>query len=428
MALTHTVIRQARPKAKAYILNDIEGLSLYVASNGSKYWHFRFSWRGRQQRISFGNYPEISLKDARELRDKARSQVAKGIDPRDQREETKPMQSAPGVPTFAEFAERWKDFKLKQLKARLLPAAQNKRNGRQGTKEQIERYLRLDMLPLLGHLPMTHISRRDVLAVQAKIEARGSCSIAEKVRSWLNELFRYAVALEVIPINPAADMDIVALPAGPVQHNPYLTMAEMPELMAKLANYQGARQTVLGLRLLLLTGVRTGELRYAEPHQFDLKAAIWRIPPEEVKQLQRQVRTKNGKIPPYLVPLSRQAVAIIEELLAYRSPAQRYLLCHCSEPLVPISENTLNGALKRMGYKDRLTGHGIRATLSTALNELRYDKDLVEAQLSHADKDAVRDTYNHAKYVEERRKMMQDWADRLDEWEREGLRRLRQQA
>lgn len=193
------------------------------------------------------------------------------------------------------------------------------------------------------------------------------------------------------------------------QCNPYLTMAEMSELMAKLNTYQGARQTVLGIRLLLLTGVRTGELRYAEPHQFDLKAAIWRIPPEEVKQLQRQVRTKNGKIPPYLVPLSRQAVAIIEELLAYRSLAQRYLLCHRSEPLVPISENILNGALKRMGYKDRLTGHGIRATLSTALNGLRYDKDLVEAQLSHADKDAVRDTYNHAKYVDERRKMMQEW-------------------
>ena len=165
--------------------------------------------------------------------------------------------------------------------------------------------------------------------------------------------------------------------------------------------------------MLLLIGVRTGELRQATPEQFDLDKELWLIPAESVKQLQKQVRSSSKEIPPYIVPLPKQAVAIIKELLACRFYKQRYLLAHRYDLTQMVSENTLNTALKRIGYSDRLTGHGILATISTALNELGYPKEWIEAQLSHSDKDQIRAAYNYAEYVSQRRKMMQEWADRL---------------
>jgi integrase len=194
-------------------------------------------------------------------------------------------------------------------------------------------------------------------------------------------------------------------------------MHELSELLHKLRCYKGTITTQLGIRLLLLTGVRTGELRLATPDQFDLERGLWIIPPEVVKQLQDGMRKRGQRpqdIPPYVVPLSVQAIEIVRYLLEQVKPAQRYLLAHRGDLKKRISENTLNGALRRMGYKDLLTGHGIRGTLSTALNEIGYPKVWVDAQLSHADPNKVSATYNHALYVEPRRKMMQDWSDRLD--------------
>ncbi|WP_051916676.1 MULTISPECIES: tyrosine-type recombinase/integrase [unclassified Serratia (in: enterobacteria)] len=421
--LTDLTIRRAKAARKPYTFKDGGGLYLNINSNGTKNWLFRFYWQGRQKRISFGTYPTVDLKKARSLRQQAHDLLANGIDPRTYRA----SQSAPTQPNravhpsttsqppqtetigirFADYAEHWKAFKLKRLGIA---------NRRQSTAIQIERYMRLDMLPLLGKLPLHTITRQHVLAVQRKIEKRGALSIAEKVRSWLNELFRHAIAEGHIDTNPAADLDIIALPQKPTLHNPFLRIQELPAFLHHLHHYQGSRQTQLGLKLLLLTGVRTGELRQARPEHIDLKHALWKIPAETVKQLQKRVRTSSTEIPPYLVPLSRQAVQVIRELLDMRFASQHYLFSHRSEPKLPISENTLNSGLRRMGYKDRLTGHGIRATLSTALNELGYPKEWIEAQLSHSDKDQVRAAYNHAEYVEQRRQMMQEWADRLDQW------------
>jgi len=412
--LTDLAIRRAKPARKPYTLKDGAGLYLNVRENGTKHWLFRFYWRSKQKRMSFGVYPSIDLKKARSLRQQAHDLLANGIDPRwRRRSRDRQVVSAEPVKnalTFAQYAERWKAFKLKKL-------GKENPNSRQSTKVQIERYLRKDMLPLLGDKALEDITRADVLEVQRRIEDRGALSIAEKVRSWLNELFRHAIAEGHLDNNPASDMDIVALPQRPTLHNPFLRMDELPEFLYALRNYQGARQTQLGIRLLLLTGVRTGELRQAKPEHFDLEHALWKVPAENVKQLQKRVRNASKEIPPYLVPLSRQAVQIVEQLLADRFYAQPYLLCHRYEPTQIISENTLNCGLRRMGYKDRLTGHGIRATLSTALNELGYPKEWIEAQLSHSDKDQIRAAYNHAEYVQQRRQMMQEWADRLDAWE-----------
>jgi integrase len=408
--LSDHAVRQARPAAREYLLKDGAGLFLRVKSNGAKTWVFRYYWHGKQEKLTFGKYPDLSLKNARQLRDEARETVTLHIDPRQKRrmEAQKQTRSV----TFREFVQTWLTFKLRKLDASI--SKEKKNGGRQGTAIQIERYLRLDMLPSLGNKAIADITRADLLEVQRRIEARGALSIAEKIRSWLNEIFRHAIAEGLVASNPAAEMDVVALPYRRTRHNPFLTMAELPELFTKLRQYTCNRQTELGIRLLLLTGVRQGELRFAEPGQFDLRDALWKIPPEDVKQLQRVKREKDENVPDYLVPLPRQAVEIVEELLSCMTPAQRYLLGHISQPKQAISENTVNTVLKRMGFQGRLTGHGIRATLSTALNELGYNRDWIEAQLSHSDKDRVRASYNHAKYLEQRRRMMQEWADRLD--------------
>lgn len=403
MPLTDTAVRQAKTAEKDYTLKDADGLSLFVASNGTKSWHFRFSWHGKQPRISLGTYPEITLREARERRDKARALVAKGVDPRQERRSAKKAAGDNAANTFESVANRWYDFKSPRLTT-----------GRQGSAAQSRRYLDKDLIPTLGRIPINEISRTDVLATVRRVEKRGALNVAEKVRTWLNQIFRFAIAEGLIELNPAADLDIVAAVQPPVRHNPILRVDQLGAFLADLDAFDGSEVTRIAIRLLLMTGVRTGELRAATPDQFDLDAALWSIPPEGVKQLRGRVRTEGDLIPPYLVPLPRQAVEDLRALQAITG-RYRYVFAGRNDPSKQMSENTINLAIKRMGYEGRLTGHGIRGTISTALNERGYNADWIEAQLSHAGDNRVRRSYNHAEYVEQRRGMMQAWADLLDE-------------
>lgn len=410
MALSDLVVRQAKKTGKAYTLNDIDGLSLAVSPTGGKSWHFRYYWAENQKRMSLGTYPEVSLRDARALRDGARVLLTKGINPRVHRKQKRQSVQLADQNTFKVVFDKWVEHRRLVLK-----------EGRQSTLSQIQRIFTKDVLPAIGRRSIYEIQRPDLLEVVARIERRGALTTADKVRTWFRQMFRYAlVIVPGLSQNPAFDLDVVAVPLPPVRHNPFLRMPELPVMLQKLRLYPGKLQTQLGLRLLLLTGVRTGELRLATPEQFHLDKGLWIIPPEVVKQLQLEMR-KGGKrpmdIPPYLVPLSVQAMEVVGHLLDQVKPAQRYLFAHYSDLKKRMSENTLNAALKRIGYKDQLTGHGIRGTLSTALNEIGYPKVWVDAQLSHADPDKVSAAYNHAEYVEQRRRMMQDWADRLDLFE-----------
>ena len=410
MALSDLVVRQAKATGKAYTLPDIDGLSLAVTATGSKSWHFRYYWMKEPKRMSLGTYPEVSLREARALRDEARALVAKDINPRLHRKQKCAAVKLAGENTFEAIYKKWLAHRELGLK-----------KGRQTTLSILPRVFAKDVLPLLGKRSIYDIKRPDLLEVIARIERRKALSVAEKVRTWFNQMFRYAlVVVPGLEQNPASDLDVVALPLPPVNHNPFLRMAELPKLLQRLRKYRGRLQTQLGLRLLLFTGVRTGELRLATPDQFDLDRGLWIIPPEVVKQLQVDMRRKRQlpkDIPPYIVPLWVQAIEIVRHLLEQLKPAQHYLFRHDSELKKRMSENTLNGALKRMGYRDLLTGHGIRGTMSTALNEIGYPKVWVDAQLSHVDPNKVSATYNHAEYVEQRRRMMQDWADRLDLFE-----------
>ncbi|CDM40464.1 tyrosine-type recombinase/integrase [Ectopseudomonas oleovorans] len=408
MALSDLIVRQAKTTGKRYTLYDNDCLSLMVSVAGGKSWIFRYSWLGKQKRMALGGYPALSLREARAERDKAQALLARGIDPQIERDQRRHAAKLAGEYTFKNVFDAWVEHRRKELK-----------EGRQSTLSQILRIFNKDVLPTLGKMSIYDIRRPQLLGVLAAIEKRKAFTTAEKVRTWFNQMFRYALVIaEGLEVNPAADLDVVAEPKPPVAHNPYLHLPEMPEFLQKLRLYNPRGwQTQLGVRLLFLTGVRTGELRLAEPEQFDLDRGLWIIPPQVVKQLQDEMR-KAGKrpqdVPPYIVPLSLQAIEIVRYLLGVMRPAQKYLLSHRSELKKRISENTLNKAVQLMGYEGRLTGHGIRGTISTALNEIGYPKIWVDAQLSHSDPNKVSSAYNHAKYVEPRRRMMQDWADRLD--------------
>lgn len=408
MPLTDTAVRQAKPADKEFSITDGGGLSLFVAPNGTKSWHFRFSWHGKQPRMSLGTYPEISLKDARDQRDQARSLVAKGIDPRSNRRKEKQAAADSSIKTFEVVAGEWYAFKLPRWA-----------KAKKGAAKQAQLYLDKDLLPSLGKIPIAEVTRKDVLATLRIIEKRGALNVARKCRTWLNEIFRFGIASEYLDVNPAADLDIVAAKEPPEKHNPMLRQPELKEFLAALRDADLKEYTRSAIRLLLLTGVRTIELRSATIDQFDFDAALWTVPAGTVKQLKKMIRVKGeGVIPPYLVPLSRQAV---EEARKVHQLTGRYklLIAGRHEPTIPISDGTVNMALRRMGYEGRLTGHGIRATISTALNEMGYNEDWIEAQLSHAGSSKIRKVYNHAEYVEQRRGMMQDWADYLDALEDE---------
>jgi integrase len=412
MALTDTAVRQAKATGAAYTLGDLDGLSLAVSPQGGKSWHFRYYWRGRQKRMSLGTYPEVSLREARQARDEARALLAKGINPHTHRKQKRQAVFLASEHTFESVFKAWIERHKQSIQT-----------GKGSSHAQIIRIFGKDILPYLGKQSILDLKRPDLLEVIARVERRGALAIAQQVRGFLNRIYRFAlVKVPGLETNQASDLDVVAIPRNPVRHHPFLRLNELPALLQALRTYSGERQTQLGLWLLLLTGVRTGELRRATPEQFDLERSLWIIPPGNVKQLQRRMhklRQLETDIPPYLVPLSTQAMEIVRELLAEVKPSQRYLLRHRNRPEESVCSPILNDALRRLGYANRLTGHGIRGTLSTALNEIGYPQAWIEAQLSHADPNSVRAAYNHAEYVEQRRRMMQDWADRLD-WLEQG--------
>jgi integrase len=265
MALSDLIIRQAKATGKPYNLPDLDGLGLVVSAAGGKAWHFRYYWLGKQKRISLGNYPEIGLREARALRDEARALLAKGINPHTDRKQKNYAIRLASKHTFKAVFDAWVEHRRKELK-----------EGRQSTLSQILRIFGRDVLPTLGKVSVYDITRSQLLAVIDKIERRKAFTTAEKVRTWFRQLFRYAlVVVEGIETNPASDLDVVAAPKPPVTHNPHLRMDELPAMLQKLRNYQGrGLQTQLGLRLLLLTGVRTGELRLAACRTFPLAGRI----------------------------------------------------------------------------------------------------------------------------------------------------------
>jgi integrase len=384
--LTERAIKALKPQGKPYKAADGGGLYLYVTPAGGKLWRLKYRFGGKEKRLSLGPWPEITLDAARSKAGEARAALRDGKDP------AHSARSSRGGELMRALAAAWAD---KQAWA---PSTAKR-----------ERYLMTHWLPSLGAIPARALTPGDIRPVILGIEARGRGEDAHRVRAQIGRVMRYAVALGHAERDVAADLgDVLA----PVQSEKYATLtrpAEIAELMRAIYAYSGDPSTYYCLRILPLVFTRPGELRNARWPEFDLDVPepLWRIPGERMK-----MRRKNpGE---HLVPLSRQAAALLTELRTITGRDPHGLVFPGLVPGKPISENTLNQALRRMGYgPDKIVSHGFRAMASTALNEQGHAPDLIELQLAHRDS-SVRAIYNRSTRLPERRQMMQAWADYLD--------------
>ncbi len=387
MSLSDAKVRNAKPQAKPYKITDGEGMFLLVTPSGSKYWRLKYHFAGREKLLALGVYPEVSLGDARERRTQARKAIAAGNDPGEVKREAKRLAVLQTENAFETVAREWYE--------------QRKHEWKPSSTKTILKRLERHIFPKLGKRPIATITAPDILSMLRVIEGSGTLDTAQRVMQMCGQVFMYAIATGRAERNPVPDLR-GALKTPVTQHHAYLKAADLPEFLKKLEAYDGALQTKLALRFLLLTYVRTIELRGAEWPEIDFDKAEWRIPAGRMKMKEL-----------HIVPLSRQAVAVLRELQKHTGNRQ-YLFPNQHNPVSFMSENTMLYALYRMGYHSRTTGHGFRSTASTILNENGFMPDVIERQLAHCERNKVRAAYNHAQYLPERRKMMQWWADYID--------------
>jgi integrase len=385
--LTDTRIKGCKPKEKPYRLFDGGGLYLEVHPNKSRYWRLKYRFAGKERVYAIGSYPVTTLAAARDEADAARKLVKAGIDPVAHRKTQAIETQEAAVNTFERLAREWIDHQ----------------GGRwtKGHSSDVLKSLENDVFPAIGHRPITDIKPPEILAVIRSIERRGVVETARKILQRCASVFRYAIQIGRCTYNPAGEMK-GALKTKQVEHRAALTESDLPEFLRALDNYNGDMQTINALKLLMLTIVRTGELRGAKWSEIDFDNATWRIPAERMK-----MKTEH------LVPLSNQAVAVLRE--QHKLTGQYNLVFpNRSNVMKPMSENTIIYAIYRMGYRSRATGHGFRATASTILNEQGWKADVIERQLAHVERNKVRAAYHRSEYLADRKKMMQSWADYLD--------------
>lgn len=390
-ATTDTAIRNAKPEAKPYKMTAGQGMYLLVNANGSKLWRLKYRHLGKEKVLSFGAYPDVTLSQARLKREQARQQIADGIDPSELIKEQRQQAKADEL-TFKAVAERW--YKDKTVLA-LKPWAP-------ATARKARLYFDKDLYPALGHKPIASITRLELIGLNEEIEKRGALDISQKIRQWLGAIFDDAYDRGEITANPAANLKAGARSRGATHtHHPAVQFSELPALLAAVEATGTHNLNKLAIRLLMLTAVRPAELRFAKWSEFDLDAKVWTIPAERMKM--RKVHT---------VPLTDQVLALLDQVRAINGGEELAFAGRIAGK--PISENTINKALKMAGYGGKHTGHGFRHLLSTELNERGYNSDWIESQLAHSSENKIRATYNKAQYLEQRRQMMQDWADSID--------------
>lgn len=398
--LTEVQIRAAKPREKAYKLFDERGLFLLVTPSADSYrgrlWRLRYRYAKVEKLLSLGSYPDISLKRAREKRDEARRLLAEGIDPSARRKSDQQAKSE----TFEAIAREWLEMRAKTSAAITMQKA---------------RWLLEMVFPRIGKRPVREITAPELLAALRKIESRGHHETAHRAKQKCGQVFRYAI------VTGRAERDITADLRGalvPQNHASLTDPAEVGALLRAIDGYEGQPITAAALKLAPLVFVRPGELRGARWSEFDLDNAEWRIPAERMKMGEQ-----------HIVPLSHQAVAILRELHELTGGGFGELVFPSLLSLDrPMSNNTVNTALRRLGYtKEQMTGHGFRSMASTLLNENGFPPDIIELQLAHAERNKVRAAYNKAQRLVDRRKMMQTWADYLDSL-RAGLRRTSQDS
>jgi integrase len=383
--------RETKATDKTQRLYDGQGLYLEIAPNGSKYWRFKYLLHKVEKRLAIGLYPQVSLADARKQRDIARKLVAAGKDPVQTRRIEKREQAATASNTFEKVARSW--FAIYSKK------------WTDGTAYRCMNLLETNVFPVIGNRPVAEISTPELLEVIRKVEKREAYETAHRVLQRSNAIFRFAAQTGITDNNPAANLKGALQPLER-QHYNFLKQADLPEFFTKLDNNTANLHmvTVAAIRLLMLTFVRTQELRGAKWQEFDFEAGMWTIDSNRMKVKGR---------PAHKVPLSKQAIGVLKDLLPLTGHRE-FVFPQENKPRQTMSENTILFALYRMGYHGRATGHGFRSTASTILNENGYNRDHIERQLAHGDDDKIRAAYNHAEYLKERAEMMQWYADHLD--------------
>lgn len=393
MPLTDLELRRSKPKDKPYTLNDGNGLSVLVEPNGSKGWRFRYRFDGKPKMISFGTYPTISLNDARQRRDEAKKLVASGINPSDARKQEKRARQEIAGNTFEGIAREWYEKRFDRWSA--------------SYAEEMIKTFEKDVFPYIGHRPITDIKPMELMAILSRLDERGATEKLRKVRQRCGEVWKYAIVTGRAEYNPAPDLASAFLPHKK-EHYAFLSVAELPEFFRTFNTYTGSMIVKLAMRLLIITGVRPGELRQAEWKEFDLEKQLWEIPPERMKKRR-----------PHCVPLSAQAINILEQLKPLTGH-YAYVFPGRIQHIKPMSEMAMNVLVRRIGYAGRVTGHGFRHTMSTILYEQGYNTAWIETQLAHVDKNSIRGTYNHAQYLDGRREMLQWYADYMEALENGG--------
>ncbi|MCW5716919.1 MAG: tyrosine-type recombinase/integrase [Bauldia sp.] len=389
MALTHLAITQAKAKDKPVKLTDGEGLHLVVHPNGSKLWRFRYRFNGKENMISFGAFPAVSLVDARQKRDEARALLAKGGDPAVQRRLDKITAANASRNTFGLVAEEFLD--------------NARANGAADATMSKLRWMLVDLASPLARRPIAEIIPAEILDLLKRIEKTGRRETARRLRGVIGGVFRYAI----VTLRASTDPTIAlrgALLRPQVRHRAAITNEQaFGALVASIDAYDGWPTLRAALQLLALTMTRPGDVRLMTRAEVDFERAVWRIPAERMKMRR-----------PHDVPLSRQALAVLKDVWPMSEGAILVLPSIRSRQR-PLSENSMNAALRRLGYgQEEMTSHGFRSSASTILNERGFNPDVIEAALAHQDENEIRRAYNRASYWPERVKMLQEWADLLD--------------
>jgi len=395
-----TTVTSARPREREYKLTDGAGLYLLVKPNGRKLWRLNYAYLGKQRTLSFGAWPDVGLADARERRDEARKLIAAGLDPSHEAKLAEARAMLSEENSFKLVAEEW--------------VAKQEREGMSEVTLSKIRWLLAKAYPRIGSRPVAKITPQEALAVLRSIEATGRYESARRMRSVLGRVFRYAIATTRAEMDPSRDLR-GALTVPKAKHLAAITTPKgAGELIRAIEGYTGHAITLFGLRLSAHLFVRPGELRQAEWSEFDFDRSVWNIPEQKMKMRR-----------PHRVPLSTQVIALFEQLWELTGTG-RYCFPSFRSPLRPMSENTVNAALRALGFsQEEMTAHGFRAMAATLLNETgKFNPDAIERQLAHMETNAIRRAYTRGEYWDERVRMMQYWSDQLDEM-RDGARVLK---
>lgn len=401
MALSDVKVRTAKPEVKAYKLTDGDGMVLLVHPNGSKYWRLRYRFGGKEKMLALGIYPEISLADARARRDEARKQLANGVDPSESKKAVKVEQEQEAI-TFEVVAREWH--------------ASN-RQWSEAHSARVLKSLEDNLFQSIGKRNITDLGTRDLLPPIKAVEMSGRLEVASRLQQRTTAIMRYAVQSGLIDYNPAQEM-AGAVATGKRKHRAALELNRVSELLHRIDYYSGRPLTRLAVELTLLVFIRSSELRFARWSEVDFETAMWTIPGEReplegVKHSHRGSKMRT----PHLVPLSRQALAILEKIKSM-SGNRELIFIGDHDPRKPMSENTVNKALRVMGYDTKVDvcGHGFRTMACSSLIESGlWSRDAVERQMSHQERNSVRAAYIHkAEHLDERKLMIQWWADYLE--------------